>query len=162
MHKGSVDFITLGKKGRDAMFRMGYKITADFSGLKKFDFNFVWPMISMAMNSFMKGDTDRVILAYSKFINTLTQKPMFQPLLPLTQENLLDIVEGIVGKDHPVQKKYDYKFEPEAPSVLKSLLPKLTEMQIFKAVLESQASEQSARMAAMKNATDAADALAKQ
>ncbi|MEK7528833.1 MAG: ATP synthase F1 subunit gamma [Patescibacteria group bacterium] len=159
--KESVSFITIGKKGRDAMMRMGYKVVADFSGLKKFEFQDIWPVISMVLNDYTSKKTDRVYLAYPNFINTLVQKPAFRLLLPLSEENLLVILHELAGAKAATERKraYEYKFEPGASQVLEGLLPRFTEMQVFKAVLESQASEHSARMAAMKNATDAAEEI---
>lgn len=160
--KEQLEFITLGKKGRDALMRLGYKVTADFSGLKKFEFTDVLPMITMAVREFTNGTTDRVLLIYPQFVSTMKQHPRVIPLLPLSEENFLKIIREVAGEEAVLEqghRYYEYKFEPDATSLLTTLLPRLTEMQIFKAVLETQASEHSARMAAMQNATDAASEI---
>lgn len=163
MPKESIAFVTLGKKGRDAILRMGYQLEADFSGLKKFEYEDIAPLVNMVMGDYLGKKCDRVILAYPRFVNAMVQKPSFSPLLPLAKENLVQILEEISGpagtRTAMVEKDFDYKFEPDPSKVLAALLPKFTEMQILKAVLESQASEHSARMAAMKNATDAASEI---
>lgn len=160
--KESVLFVTMGKKGRDAMTRMGYKVIADYSGLKKFEFLDVWPMISMVISDYVEETVDQIYLAYPRFVNTLVQKPCFTELLPLSNENMLATFQELSPKKNQEaseEKNYDYKFEPNPSVVLQHLLPRFTELQILKAVLESQASEHSARMAAMKNATDAAQEI---
>jgi len=157
--KTSVKFITMGKKGRDAMMRLGYKVEADFSGLKKYEYVDAFPMIKMALEEFTAGKTDKVLIAYPQFINVMTQKPTVTTLLPLSPENIMGIVKDIIGEEEEGahKKHFVYKFEPNPEAILGTLLPRLTEMQIYKAVLETQASEHSARMSAMRNATDAAE-----
>jgi F-type H+-transporting ATPase subunit gamma len=160
--KESVSFVTMGKKGRDAILRLGYRLEADFSGLKKFEYPNIAPMINMVLDEFTKGKTDKVILAFPRFVNALIQKPAFSHLLPLSKPSLQAILEEISGVPHeekPTFRYFEFKFEPHRNEVLRALLPKFTEMQIYKAVLEAQASEHSARMAAMKNATDAAEEI---
>ena len=160
--KESVSFVTMGKKGRDAILRMGYKLEADFSGQKKYEYADVAPMINLILDDYTKGKTDRVVLAYPRFVNALIQKPTFAPLLPLAKENLqstLEELSGVVAEAKPSYRYFEFKFEPDRNEVLRALLPRFTELQIFKAVLDSQASEHSARMAAMRNATDAAEEI---
>ena len=160
--KETVSFVTMGKKGRDAILRMGYKLEADFSGQKKYEYADVAPMINLILGDYTKGKTDRVVLAYPRFVNALVQKPTFSPLLPLAKENLQDTLEELSGVPHeakPTFRYFEFKFEPNRNEVLRALLPRFTELQIFKAVLDSQASEHSARMAAMRNATDAAEEI---
>ena len=152
----------MGKKGRDAILRMGYKLEADFSGQKKYEYADVAPMINLILDDYTKGKTDRVVLAYPRFVNALVQKPTFSPLLPLAKENLqqtLEELSGIPHEEKPTFRYFEFKFEPTRNEVLRALLPKFTEQQIFKAVLDSQASEHSARMTAMRNATDAAEEI---
>jgi F-type H+-transporting ATPase subunit gamma len=160
--KETVSFVTMGKKGRDAILRMGYKLEADFSGLKKFDYVDIAPMINLILDDYVKGNTDRVVLAYPRFVNALVQKPMFSPLLPLIKENLqatLEELSGAIHEEKPNYRYFEFKFEPSRNEVLRALLPKFTELQIFKAILDAQASEHSARMSAMRNATDAAEEI---
>jgi F-type H+-transporting ATPase subunit gamma len=160
--KENVSFVTMGKKGRDAILRMGYKLEADFSGQKKYEYADVAPMINLILGDYTKGKTDRVVLAYPRFVNALVQKPTFSPLLPLSKEHLqqtLEELSGVVHEAKPTFRYFEFKFEPNRNEVLRALLPRFTELQIFKAVLDSQASEHSARMTAMRNATDAAEEI---
>jgi F-type H+-transporting ATPase subunit gamma len=160
--KDRLNVITMGKKGQEAMMRLGYKVTADFSGMKRYEFVDVFPMITMALEEFTSGRTDQVIIAYPDFINTLTQRPTVRTLLPLSEENFLKIIAEVAEEEEVEEyrrRRFEYKFEPDAGALLTTLLPRLTEMQIYKAVLETQASEHSARMTAMQNATDAAEEI---
>lgn len=160
--KETVSFVTMGKKGRDAILRMGYRLEADFSGLKKFDYDDIAPMINLVLDDYINGKTDKVVLAYPRFVNALIQKPTFSPLLPLAKGNLQRTLEELSGTPHeekPGYRYFEFKFEPHRNDVLRALLPKFTELQIFKAVLDAQASEHSARMTAMRNATDAAEEI---
>lgn len=160
--KDKLNVITMGKKGQDAMMRLGYKVIADFSGLKRYEFVDVMPMIIMALEEFTANRTDQVIIAYPDFVNTLTQRSTIRTLLPLSEENFLKIIAEVTDEkemEEYRQRSFEYKFEPDASALLTNLLPRLTEMQIFKAVLETQASEHSARMTAMQNATTAAEEI---
>jgi len=159
--KDQLNIITMGQKGQDAMMRLKYKVIADFSGLKRYEFVDILPMIIMVLEEFTAGRTDRVIMAYPHFVNSLTQHPTIRTLLPLSEENFLKIIAEVADEEEMKEhrRRFEYKFEPDAGALLTTLLPRLTEMQIFKAVLETQASEHSARMTAMQNATDAAEEI---
>jgi F-type H+-transporting ATPase subunit gamma len=162
MPKESVSFITMGKKGRDMIMRLGYKVIADFSGMKRHEFTDISPMISMALEEFTSCKTDNIFIAYPQFVNTITQRPIVRSLLPLSQENFLNIIRDVAGEEEMEEyrhRSYEYKYEPDASEILTTLLPRLTEMQIYKSVLETDASEHSARMSAMRNATDAAEEI---
>jgi len=102
----------------------------------------------------MTGLYRHITLVYNKFISTLVQKPTARPLLPFGHKVLDELVESAAE-----QAPAEYLFEPQADVVLASLLPRIIESQIYQAVLESDASEHSARMVMMKNATEAAGDL---
>ncbi len=160
--KESVSFITIGRKGREAILRLGYNVIADFSLLPdKADFSHVAPVARMALDQYMNKETDQVILAYKHFVSTARQNSLNAVLLPLSPANFLETVKQLAGKESsdrtPDPDKFKYLFEPDPKTVFDMLLPRFTEMQIFQAFLESRASEHSSRMIAMKNATDAAD-----
>ncbi len=154
------EFVTLGKKGRDAVRKRGFTIAAEFE--KKEAAMSIADLLAMArlvIEDFVSGKYDKVILVYMDFISTLRQKPRVRELLPLAQRP--DETLGAVGFESVDSVNYklqtaDYLFEPSADQVLEVLLPRLTEVQIYQAFLETVASEHSARMIAMKNATDAA------
>ncbi|OGH68662.1 MAG: ATP synthase F1 subunit gamma [Candidatus Magasanikbacteria bacterium RIFCSPHIGHO2_01_FULL_47_8] len=143
-------FITMGKKARDAVRKAGYQIVADFEKKETvgsvLDIN---SLASLAVNEFLGGKFDKVFLVHMSFVSTLVQKPAAMELLPLR-------------KPQPVQnteQMRDYLFEPSVDYVLENILPRLTTMQIYQALLETNAAEHSARMVAMKNASDAAGDL---
>jgi len=163
----TIDLLVLGKKGAEAMAKAGQHITADFP---KVDVNVqaedVLPIVRMVTEQFVNGQVDRVMIAYTDFISTLSQKPRLKQLLPFPR--LEGIAEkaaadqlGQLGNEPTVQttktmSDTDLLFEPTPDGVLEQLLPRLMEVQLYQAVLETNASEHSARMVAMKNASDAA------
>jgi F-type H+-transporting ATPase subunit gamma len=113
------------------------------------------------IDDFMAGDSGETYIAYTDFINTLTQRPRIQRLLPLSP----DTSGELGGADYmkvqaaPTTKVPDYIYEPSAEGILDEIVPNFTELVIFQSILESVASEHSARMVAMRNASDNARAL---
>ena len=104
--------------------------------------------IKVVTDAFMAGHTDRVMIAYNRFVNTMKQEPVIEQLLPLSGERL--------GAPETV---WDYIYEPEARGVLDQVMTRYIEALIYQAVSENMASEQSARMVAMKAASDNAATL---
>ncbi|MBI4652840.1 ATP synthase F1 subunit gamma [Candidatus Kuenenbacteria bacterium] len=171
--KSKVEFISVGKKGRD-FIKKYYKIFAEFIGLENVSkIAEIAPIVKIAIEDYEKGLYDKVILIYTDFISTLKQEPIARQLLPLKKEEFKKILDEIdhleqvqqsISKSQEAENKnlkikFEYKFEPNSDEVLKELLPRLLEIQIYQALLESNASEHCARMVAMKNATDAAKDL---
>ena len=154
-----VEIITMGRRGRDILRRFKPNIAADFT---KEDLTTNTGEISglshLILEDFIAGKLDKVVIAYTDFVSSIIQKPRLLQLLPL--EMAADEELGKVSKEKEklaaVEQGFEYLFEPNPDEVLKNLLPRLIEMQIYQAVLESDASEHSARMMAMRNATDAA------
>ena len=157
-------FLTLGKKGREACFRFKYDVEGDYSDVgDSFSFNDIRPMIKFALDEFKAGKYDRVYVAYTHFVSVLSQKPVMKRIVPLGGDILETVQEILTTQkqeegDNP-HEAYEYIFEPNPKEVLDELLPKMVEMQVYQSVLEAYASEQSARMMAMKNATEAAGEL---
>ncbi len=146
-------YVTIGKKGRDFIYRRGGRVLADFSGLPPRPALLDTTAATRALiDDFLDGKADEVLLAYTEFISRAAQKPAIVPLLPLATKSL--IPERTKDAPQPV-----YDFEPGPQEILDTLLPRLTELQVYQAVLESLASEHSARMTAMRNATDSASDL---
>ncbi len=155
------EFITLGRKGAQLIANSGNKIIADF---EKTDiitsFEQIKPVSKMIMADYLAGRYDKVMLVYTDFISSLKQKPQIKQLLPITPEWQVGLGE-VGSKTKPSVEidttwQYSYLFEPGTSLVLEMFLPKLLEIQIYQAMLESNASEHSARMLAMRNASDAA------
>lgn len=155
----AVEFVTLGKKGRGAVRKAGFFIAADF---EKNDatssVSDVRAVADLLINDFLTGKYGRVVLVYMDFVSTLVQKPKILELLPLS--DLSPNLSPSPGERNKTEfSSLDYLFEPTADVVLEHVLPKLTIMQIYQALLETNAAEHSARMVAMKSASDAAGDL---
>lgn len=155
-----VQLITVGRKGRDLMWRAGYKIVAEFSRLPAAPTAFdITPIARAAIDDFLGGVVDEVFLAYTDFINTLKQKTTVKRLLPIQPGEVETQAMGEWVEDVAVETTSEYLYEPSPNEILDAVLPSFTELQVYQAVLESLASEHSARMMAMRAATENADAL---
>lgn len=155
-----VELITVGKRGRDAMWRLGQNIVSEFSDLPPqpgiLD---IAPIARTAIDGFVSGRYDAVYLAHTDFINTLLQRPAFWQLLPFRTLQLgvtpISQYRGAAATPQGVE----YLYEPDRRAILDTLLPRFTELQIYQAILESLASEHSARMVSMRSATENAKEL---
>ncbi len=157
-----VRWVTIGKKGRDSLIRSGANVVAEFSTFGGDPtIADIAPASRLAIDEFLSGTVDDVFIAYTDFVNTLTQRPVvlsWLPLLPFsTEDNILK--ESL--KDIPTvsASKSDYEYEPDPAAILDEIVPRFTELQLYQALLESQASEHSARMVSMRNASDNATQL---
>ncbi len=147
--------VLFGKKGRTIVTKYGYPAVADFAKLDVItNLEEVRPLAKMVIADFQSGKFDRIVLAYTDFVSTLIQKPNIRELLPLEESHDLGTVRG--SPSNTVPRDFEYIFEPDPDVVLEALLPRLVEMQLYQAVLESNASEHASRMVAMRNASDAA------
>lgn len=146
--KTPVNIITVGRKGRDFLMRFGFNVVAEFTGLGDrpgmADTNAIARII---IEDYIGQKSDITYLSYTDFVNTMVQRPVLKQLLPVQPAEL------------PKAQNVEYLFEPNPSVVLGLLLPRFVEMQVYHAVLESIASEQSARMVAMRSATDNAREL---
>ena len=137
-----VQVVAVGKKGRDFMIRTGQNVVAEFTGLlDSLTPDDISAVSQVVVDDYISGRVDAVHLIYSKFNSTLSQTPVVQQLLP---------IEPQAGSG----EYNDYIFEPTGAEVLTELLPRLVEVEIYQAILESFASEYSSRMVAMRNASD--------
>ncbi|MFA7557391.1 MAG: F0F1 ATP synthase subunit gamma [Hydrogenophaga sp.] len=142
----AAEVVAIGNKGLGFMNRVGAKVVSSVTGLG--DTPHLEKLIGPAkllLDAYAEGRLDAVYLCYTKFINTMKQEAVVEQLLPLSASDLQD---GAKGKD------WDYIYEPDAPSVIDDLLVRYVEALVYQAVAENMASEQSARMVAMKAATD--------
>lgn len=141
--------ITVERKARDFILKMGKHISADFDSLQSpptmRDTN---PIARLVIDSFTQGLYDEVYIAYTHFINTVTQKSIIKKILPIEnpQQNPEEASEN--------EDRGEVRFEPSSDDILESLLPRYIEIELYQAVSEAAASEHSARMVAMKNASD--------
>jgi F-type H+-transporting ATPase subunit gamma len=151
---GTMEAVAIGNKGFGFLGRIGAKITShaiqlgDAPQLDKL----IGP-VKTILDAFVEGRLDAVYLCYTRFINTMKQEPMVEPLLPLAGARLSQTAS------EQAQYGWDYIYEPDAPSVIDDLLTRYIEALVYQAVAENMASEQSARMVAMKAATDNAGTL---
>jgi len=147
-----VAVLPVGRKGRDFFRRSGMEIVADFSELGDFpNFEDVRPIARIIMDDFLSGKVDKVVLGYQRFVNAAVQRPTMIQILP---------IEPPAQAENTALNNVDFIIEPSPEELLNTLLPRFVEMQVFAAVLEARASEQSARMVAMRQATDAANEMA--
>lgn len=158
-----VSAVTIGRKGRAFMQRLGVPIIADFTLGDYFTINSIGPIAKIATEDFREGVYKSVFMAFNQFINTLIQKPVIRKVLPLDIFMFKAIAEIDQKAEAFFFKESDrgakYIFEPAPEQVFSTLVPHLIEVEIYKALLESGASEHSARMVAMKNSTDKAGEL---
>jgi F-type H+-transporting ATPase subunit gamma len=153
-----VKYITVGRKGRDLLLRMRKSVLADFSNLSAAPkFSAISSIGRLVVDDFIQGEADEVFLVYTEFVNVARQVTTVKKLLPLE----IGSREGLV-KDfgsHATGPAAAYEFEPDQMEILDEMIPRFTALQVYQAVLESQASEHAARMVAMRNATDNAKEL---
>ncbi len=143
-----VTLIGVGRKGIDFMRRYGRHIRAEFTQLgDRPSLLDTLPISRIIIDDYTSSIIDLVCLAYTRFVSTMLQRPILQQILPVEPAPI------------PRGQNVDYIYEPSSAVVLGELLPRFVEMQIYHAILESIASEQSARMVAMRNATDNANEL---
>jgi F-type H+-transporting ATPase subunit gamma len=156
----AVELVTVGKRGRDGMWRLGQTIVAEFSDLpptpRLLD---ITPIAHTVIDGFVSGQFDAVYLAHTDFVNTLTQRPAIWQLLPIRPLRLGVTPVSEYRDDKLSSGTVEYIYEPDPRTILNTVLPRFTELQIYQAVLEAVASEHSARMVAMRNATENANEL---
>jgi F-type H+-transporting ATPase subunit gamma len=137
--------VCVGRKGYDFFRRHGATIIGEFTRLGDYpSYEDTRPISRLVMEAYTSGEVDHVAIVYPRFVNTVVQQPVTLELLPATAPEDAEV------------KAVDYIYEPDPSTVLGHLMPRYVEIQVYRAVLELSASEQSARMVAMRNATDAA------
>lgn len=171
-----IDFVTVGKKGEAAIRKMsasthgdasstrGGGIIATFSDLAYVPtVEDIRPLVKLILNEYLEKKYDKVVVVYTDYISTIRQETKIRQLLPISKIDIekqmaeMDILAKEYGLNEP---EVEYKVEPSPKEVLEYILPRLIEMQVYHAILESSASKESAQMVAMKNATEAAGEMA--
>lgn len=160
-----IDYITVGKRAENFVKKISQNVIASFiefpddlkieniSGLSK-----------LTINEFSTQKYERVVMVYTNFVSSLKYVSETRNLLPISEKNIKSMIAdlghgGIEEKDMRLKNLSLYLFEPDEETILTKLLPRLTEVQIYQALLESIASEHSARMIAMRNASDNAEEM---
>jgi F-type H+-transporting ATPase subunit gamma len=147
----SAQAVAIGNKGLGFLNRVGAKVVAHATQLgdKPHLDKLIGP-VKVLLDAYVKGEVKSVHLCYTRFINTMKQEPVVEQLLPLSQEKL---------QAEKTAHGWDYIYEPDAQAVIDDLLVRYVESLVYQAVAENMASEQSARMVAMKSATDNAGSV---
>jgi F-type H+-transporting ATPase subunit gamma len=154
----TTQFVSIGRKGTQFLSRTKRKMIADFELKDQPNFLETKAISKFVIEKFLNGEVDRVTVLFPAFVNTLTQTPMAMTLLPITSVD----EAGIKGKEAPMELGgATVVFEPDAEGVLDDILPYYVHFELFQFLLGSRASEHSARMVAMKSATDNAKQLVK-
>ncbi|MBL4941207.1 MAG: F0F1 ATP synthase subunit gamma [Colwellia sp.] len=147
--EATVEFAIIGSKATSFFNNMGATVTAQTSGLgDNPSITDLVGSVQVMLNAYSDGTIDRLFIVYNKFVNTMTQEPSIDQLLPLPKAD-----------DEEIKHRWDYIYEPEANVLLDQLLVRYIESQVYQGVVENLACEQAARMVAMKSATDNAGDL---
>ena len=143
----SIEAVAIGNKGLGFLNRVGAKVVSHVTGLGDTPHldKLIGP-VKVLLDAYAKGEVNAVYLSYTRFINTMRQESVVEQLLPLSSKDMHSSSGSTAG--------WDYIYEPDAQSVIDELLVRYVESLIYQAVAENMASEQSARMVAMKAATD--------
>lgn len=160
--RDTITFICAGRKGAQFVARTKRQLAAEFAYKDTPKFDEARAVAKFAMDLFTRGEVDDVRVLFTNFVSTLTQKPVLRTLLPIGE--MLAVEAGVAEMataTETVRSATEYLFEPSADQVLGTLLPHYVNYRVFQMMLEARASEHSARMVAMKNATDNAQQLVK-
>ena len=164
----NVNFITVGKKGRNFIARLGRNLVADFENLDTITFRQATLLSKLIMDSFLKGEIGQAYITYPHFGSALRQEPTKVKLLPLDMESVIASIAKQSGSEKEIALSQtprndndsgEFLFEPNPIALLDYVLVHHLQIKIYQALLETKASEHSARMLAMQNATDNAKEL---
>ncbi len=154
------EIITYGKKAKNIAKTLQKTINADFEKKDRFlTSEDIYPLAQYVSNLYKTGQYKKIVIVYNQYVSTLVQKAIIKQLLPFTPSSDSATMPDKPKNTEVASKNTDYLFEPTPAQVLEHLIPRIIESQIYQAILESNASEHSARMVMMKNATEAAGDL---
>lgn len=152
------DFISVGKKGESTLRRIGQNITASFNELPDSpSLADIYPIANLAIDLYKSGEYNQIRIAYTDFVSALSQVPHVRTILPVSKTAIEAEIKD--AKNETGSQKLvavDYTFEPDYETLMSTVVEKIARMRVYQLILESCASEHSARMMAMKNASDAA------
>jgi F-type H+-transporting ATPase subunit gamma len=159
-----IDFITIGKKAEQMVKKLEKNIIATFSNLAYIPkVEDIHPLSKIITDEYLAKNYDKVVIIYTDYVSTINQQTKIRQLLPISKIDIekqiaeMDVLAKEYGLNAP---KVEYKVEPNPQEVLEHIFPRLVEMQIYHSILESNASKESAKMVAMKNATEASEEMA--
>lgn len=161
----TLHFVAVGKKSQQILARNHQTVIAAFPAFSNHPmFRDILPIVTMATESFLNATYDHIVLIYPDFVSALVQEPVVKVLLPFSKTDLKEMIGSLLPRkrdSHNLQTRNEtratpreYLFEPSQEDIVQTILPQLTEIQMYQAVLEAAASEHSARMVAMHNATE--------
>ena len=163
--KVQIDIVGVGKKSAAFAKKYGYELVGVYDDLNdRPDIDNILPISKMIIDAYTNGEYDKVVVAYTDYKSSLSQEPKVRQLLPLSAHELDKMIAG-AGRDKDAEAQPElangfpiesYLFEPDIEEIVSYVLPRLVEIQLFQALLESAASEHSSRMMAMRNASEAA------
>ena len=157
-----VKLVVVGRKGCDYAVRAGLEPLAHFMNLPtRPAITDITPISHILIQEFLNGTLDKIVMAYTDFVNTLVQVPIIRPLLPIRHTEMPPEREepGSRASESAAVEAVEFIYEPDPRTILDTVVPRFTEIQVYQAILEAIASEHSARMVAMRNATDNAQGL---
>ena len=159
LDKATTAYVTIGRKARQFISRTGRNLLADYPISEEAAFKELRPVVEFMIQQYKEGAIDSIEILYPRFKNTLIQEPMLLPLLPL--DDLTDYVREFAKSQgrELVQDNRELVFEPAAEAILTKLLDRFVKRQAYQMLVDARASEHSARMVAMKAATDNAKKL---
>jgi F-type H+-transporting ATPase subunit gamma len=158
----STSIIAVGRKANDFFTKRGVKVGAFHHNTEEISPGLIDDLVAAAAEKFGAGEVGTVKIAYQNFVSTFEQRPTIRTIFPLSLEELSAVVgdivpaRGVFSEEAPVERPATYTVEPGEAQVLDAVLPRLASIFVYHALLESQASEHSARMVAMKSASDKA------
>ena len=163
LEQGGLHILAIGRKGQEYFAKRGYQMIGDYSGVfRNLKFSTALDVGNIAAEGFLSGRWDEVKVVYNEFKNMISQNRIVEPLLPIPSEQFLTPVMAAEDRATPDLREQfvaNYLFEPDARTIFDRLLPQQVNYQIWRALLESNAAEQGARMVAMDNATSNASEL---
>lgn len=162
--RGAAKYVTVGRKATQFITRSGRQLIADFPVSDRARFGEVRPILELLLKAYTEGEIDTIEVAYPEFVNALRQEPLIVPLAPVTDlqkvlDRLAEMHHATPGSAKAADER-DMKFEPSPAEIVSALVELYLKREIYQMVLEAKASEHSARMVAMKTATDNAKGLA--
>lgn len=160
--KSKIEIVAIGKKGREYFSRKGFTVVKGFEGAGDFGtLDEAKDISSFVIDLFIQNKYSKIDVVYTNFVSALKQDVVHRPLLPLNRDTLNQVVDNIVpshGKYSNLKDTFKddslYSFEPNGEVIVHELVPRLVELEIYHSILEANASEHSARMVAMKNASE--------
>jgi len=152
------DFVGIGRKGQQFLRRIGQEVTAAFPAYSNHPtFRDILPVSKLILDGYRSGTYDHVVLVYPRFVSPLVQEAEVKVLLPFSPSEFAALARG--SENVSMSDLHEFSFEPSTDAVLEAILPQLTETQVYQSILEAAASEHSARMVAMRNASDNASEI---